>query len=167
MMCDMRYRLRRSRTEEDAAMPRTPSNRYPWGTETPGPRLRSTSAKARAGLEHVDEPGFHRIAERVDAAVQAIRPLVDTMEYVARAGLRVRGAGDDTVRGKDVSDAVREVRRALVALHASTALTQSACCEALVAAVTKLMGLADTGTEHGIAGTGESDPDDPWQAFGA
>ena len=99
--------------------------------------------------------------------LQAIRPLVDTLEFVARAGLRVRGRGDDTVHGKDVSEAVREVRRALAALYASTALTQSACYEALVAAVTTLMGLADTGSEHGIAGTGESDPDDPWQAFGA
>ena len=148
-------------------MPRNSSTRYPWGTETPGPRLRTTCAKARAGLEQVNEPGFHGIAERVDACVQSIRPLVDTMEYVARAGLRVRGADDDTVHGKDVSGAVRDVCQALVALHASTALTQSACCEALAAAVTNLMGLADTGIEHGIAGTGESDPDDPWQAFGA
>ena len=148
-------------------MPRNPTNRYPWGTETPGPRLRTTSAKARGGLEQLTEPGFHGIAERVDACVQAIRPLVDAMEYIARAGLRVRGADDDTVPGKHVSEAVREIRQALVALHASTALTQSSCCEALVAAVTKLTGLADTGVEHGIAGTGESDSDDPWQAFGA
>ena len=148
-------------------MPRNSSTRYPWGTETPGPRLRSACAKARAGLAQVDEPGFHRIAERVDAAVQATRPLIDTLEFLARAGLRVRRGDDDTVHGKDVSEAVRDVRRALVALHASTAPTQSARYEALVAAVTKVLSLADTGIEHGIAGTGESDPDDPWQAFGA
>ena len=38
---------------------------------------------------------------------------------------------------------------------------------ALVAAVETLMGLADAGVQHGIAGTGETDPNDPWQAFGA
>ena len=139
----------------------------PVGTETPGPRLRSAGAKARAGLEQVNEPGFHGIPKRVDAAVQAIRALVDSMEFVARAGLRPRERDENTVDGKDVFEAVREVRRALLALHATTALTQSAGYEALVAAVETLMRLADTGTEHGIAGTGESDPDAPWQAFGA
>ena len=148
-------------------MPRERRDRYPWGTETPGPRLRTTCAKARAALEQVSVPGFHAIAERVDAAVQAVRPLVDTMDYVARAGLRTAGKDAETVRGKDVSEAVREVREALVELHASNALTQSARYEALVGALETLIALADTAIQHGIAGTGETDPDDPWQAFGA
>ena len=149
-------------------MPRSPTPRYPWGTETPGPRLRATSARARTGLEQVDAPGFHHIAERVGAAVQSVRPLVETMEFVARSGLLRAGARDDeTVDGAQVLEAVRGVREALVALHASTALTQSTRYEALVAAVETLMGLADAGVQHGIAGTGETDPNDPWQAFGA
>ena len=148
-------------------MTRNPTPRYPWGTETPGPRLRATSAKARAGLEQVDTPGFHDIAEHVGAAVQSLRPLVDTMEYVARAGLRAGARDDDTVEGARVLDAVREVRETLVALNASTASTLTVRYEALVAAVETLAGLADTGVQHGIAGTGESDPNDPWQPFGA
>lgn len=148
-------------------MPRNPSHRYPWGTETPGPRLRTTRAKARSALDQVNAPGFHEIVERVHAAVQGVRPLVDTMDYLARAGLRTVGRDPENVQGKDVSEAVRAVRDALVALHASTALTQSTCYEALAGALETLMGLADTAIEHGIAGTGETDPDDPWQAFGA
>ena len=148
-------------------MPRNPSHRYPWGTETPGPRLRATCAKARSALEQANAPGFHAIVERVDAAVQGVRPLVDTMDYVARAGLRTGGKDAGSVQGKDVSGAVRAVREALIALHASTALTQSTRYEALVGALEALMELADTAVQHGIAGTGETDPDDPWQAFGA
>ena len=148
-------------------MPRNPPHRYPWGTETPGPRLRTTCAKARSALDQVNAPGFHEIAGRVQAAVQAVRPLVDTMDYLARAGLRTARKDAETVQGSNVYSAVRNVREALVALHASTALTQSTCYEALVGALETLMGLADTAIEHGIAGTGEADPDDPWQAFGA
>ena len=144
-----------------------PHARYPWGTETPGPRMRSTCIKARAALEQVDTPGFHRIAERVDAAVQSIRPFVDTMEYVARAGLRTGARNDETVQGSNVAEAAREVRKALHALQESTALTQTLRYKVLLGAVTGLMGLADIGIEHGIEGTGESDPDNPWQAFGA
>ena len=144
-----------------------PHARYPWGTETPGPRLRSTCAKARAALEQVDTPGFHRIAERVDAAVQSVRPFVDAMEYVARAGLRTGARNDKTVQGSNAAEVAREVREALHALQESTALTQTPRYEALLAVLTTLMGLADTGIEHGIEGTGESDPDNPWQAFGA
>ena len=55
----------------------------------------------------------------------------------------------------------------LAALDASSARTRSTCCEALVAAVDTLMGLADAGVQHDIAATGETDPNDPWQAFGA
>ena len=148
-------------------MARTASARYPWGHETPGPRLRTVCAKARTALEQVDAPGFHRIAGRVDAAVQAVRPLVDTMEFVARAGLRASAKSADTVPGTDVSDAVRLVRDALGALLESSASTQSARYGALVDALSQLMTLADTSVEHGIEGTGASDPDDPWQAFGA
>ena len=148
-------------------MSRNRRNRYPWGTETPGPRLRTTCAKARTGIEQVDAPGFDSIVERVKAAVQAVRPLVDTVEFVARAGLRVHATDAQTVPGADAAEAVREVREALAALAASTALTQSECYRAFAAAVEKLVTIAETGIEHGIAGTGAVDPLDPWQAFGA
>ena len=67
-----------------------PSTRYPWGTETPGPRLRASCARARTGIGQVDAPGHHKIAERIDTAVQAVRPLVETMEHVSRTGSRRR-----------------------------------------------------------------------------
>ena len=148
-------------------MTRNRRNRYPWGTETPGPRLRTTCTKARAGLEQVDAPGFDGIVERVKVAVQAVRPLVDTVEFVARAGLRVHANDEQTVSGADAAEAVREVRDALAALATSTALTQSDCYRVFAVAVEKLVTIAETGIEHGIAGTGAVDPGDPWQAFGA
>ncbi len=148
-------------------MIRNRRNRYPWGTETPGPRLRATCAKARGGLEQVDTPGFDGIVERVKVAVQAVRPLVDTMEYVARAGLRVHAPDEQTAPGAEAAAAVRDVREALAALAASTALTQSECYRVFAAAVDKLATIAETATDHGIAGTGAVDPGDPWQAFGA
>ena len=148
-------------------MARKTSNRFPWGRETPGRRLRTACDKARTALEQVDAPGFHRIPERVNAAVQAVLPLVETMEFVARAGLRTRARSADTVPGADVSTAVRTVREALAALLQSSASTQSARYEALVAALNAVITLAETGIEHGIEGTGTSALDDPWQAFGA
>lgn len=148
-------------------MPRNRRDRYPWGTETPGPRLRTSCAKARAALEKVDAPGFHRIVERVNGAVTVVRPLVDTVEFVARAGLRVHATDEQTVSGAEAAEAVREVREAVAGLAASTALTQSECYRVFAAAVEKLVTIAETGIEHGIAGTGAVDPGDPWQAFGA
>ena len=149
-------------------MKTAPSTRYPWGTETPGPRLRASCARARAGIEQVNAPGnHHQIAERIDAAVQALRPLVETAEYVSRAGLRARGTNKNAVSGTTVSEAVDAVREALSAMAASTATTLSAHFEAFVAAVETLVGLVDTGIELGIAGTGEAAPHDPWHAYGA
>ena len=148
-------------------MPRNSRIRYKWGTETPGPRLRTTCAKARAGLEQVDAPGFDGIVERVNGAVKAVHPLFEAVEFVARNGLRVHAADEQTVPGAEATEAVREVREALAALAVSTALTQSECYRAFVAAVEKLMTIAETGIKHGIAGTGAVDPGDPWQTFGA
>ena len=145
-----------------------PSTRYPWGTETPGPRLRASCARARTGLEQVNAHGNHHdIAQRIDAAVQALRPLVETMDHVARSGLRVRGSNRNAISGETVSDAVGAVRETLVAMSASTAATLSGHYEAFRAAVESLIGLAETGIEHGIAGTGEAEPQDLWHAYGA
>ncbi len=142
--------------------------RYPWGTETPGPRLNATCDKAEKGLKLVDQPGYRQITEHVDHAVQELRPLVDSMEFVARAGLlRPRAQPDDTVQGAQVLEAVRAVHEALVILNASTALTLGSRWEALAGAVETLIGLARAGAKHGIAGTGEADPNDPWQPFEA
>ena len=142
--------------------------RYPWGTETPGPRLTATRDRAAKGLKKVDQPGYKQITEHVNHAVKELRPLVQAMEFVARAGLlRPRARTDDTVQGAQVRDAVRAVHEALVALNASTALTLGANYEALAAAAETLIVLAKAGAEHGIAGTGENDPNDPWQPFDA
>ena len=148
-------------------MTRDRQNRYPWGSETPGPRLRTACTKAGARLKQVDAPGFDGIVKRVKAAVQAVRPLVDTVEIVARIGLRVHAPDERTVPGTEAADAVHEVREALAALAASTALTQSECYRAFVAAVEKLMTIAKTGTKHGITGTRAVDAGNPWQTFGA
>ena len=142
--------------------------RYPWGTETPGPRLRASCARARTGIEQVNAPGnHHQIAERIDAAVQALRPLVETLEYVSRAGLRVRGSHNQAISGATVSEAVSVVREGLLAMSTSTAGTVSGHFEALAAAVETLIGLAQSGSDLGITGTGQSPPHDPWHAYGA
>ena len=146
-------------------MPSQRAERYPWGSETPGPRLRNTCARTRTALEQANEAGFQGIATRVNAVVKAATPLDETMSHVAREGLRTVGKDAETVPGEDVSEAVRAVRETLVALHASTALTQSARYEAFVGALETLMGLADTGIKHGIRGTGAADPNDPWGTF--
>ena len=168
-------RLSRHVLSETHPMKPVSSTRYPWATETPGPRLRASCARARTGIEQVNAPGnHHQIAERIDAAVQALRPLVETAEYVSRAGLRARGTNKNAVSGTTVSGAVDAVREALSAMAASTApmkntaaITLSAHFEAFVAAVETLVGLVDTGIELGIAGTGEAAPHDPWHAYGA
>ena len=140
--------------------------RYKWGYESPGPRIRTACDKTREALAQVDAPGFHHIAKRVDAAVQAAHPLAETMEHAARAGLRTAARSAATVPGADVAAAVRAANEAVGALLESSASTQSARFEAFVEALNHLMTLADTGIEHGIEGTGASDPDDPWKAFG-
>ena len=146
----------------------TTSTRYPWGTETPGPRLRAACARARTGIEQVKSPGnHHEIAGRIDAAVQGLRPLVETMEYLARAGLRTRGSNKNAIAGTSVAKAVDAVREALAAMSGSTATTLSGHFDAFASAVEALIALSETGIELGIGGTGEAAPHDPWDAYGA
>lgn len=147
--------------------PSTPT-RYPWGTETPGPRLRATAARARTAIEQVQAPGNHRqIPDRIDAAVKGARPLVGALEHLARAGLRTRGSNKNAIAGASVSEAVNAVREALAAMAGSTATTLSGRFEAFATAVEALIGLGETGIEVGITGTGEVAPHDPWDAYGA
>ena len=146
-------------------MPRRTSTRRSQRREAPRRRLRTAFNKARIALEEVDAPGFHRIPERVNAAVNSVRPLVEIMESVARTGLRPLARSADRVAGTDVATAVRAVHEALAALIESSASTQSARYEALVVALNQLSALAESAIEHGIAGTGASDPNDPWKAF--
>ena len=149
-------------------MKTTSSTRYPWGTETPGPRLRAACARARTGIEQVTAPGTHRqIADRIDGAVQGLRPLVETMEYLARAGLRTRGSNKNALDGGTVAQGVEAVREALAAMAASTASTLSPHLEAFAGAVEALSALSESGIELGISGTGEAAPHDPWEAYGA
>ena len=145
-----------------------PETRYPWGTETPGPRLRAAAARARAGIEQVQAPGTHRqIPERIDAAVQGARPLVEALEHLARAGLRTRGSNKNAIAGASVSEAVDTVREALAAMAGSTAITLSGHFDAFASAVEALIGLSETGIEFGIAGTEKVAAHDPWDAYGA
>ena len=146
-------------------MARSRQLRYPWGTETPGPRLRITGDKSRVALKQVDAPGVKRIPERIGAAVEPIRLFVEAMEFVAREGLRTGARTDRTVQGADVAAALGEVYEALGPLAESSALTLTPRYEAFVGAVTRLLALADTAVEHGVEGTGGSDPTDPWRAL--
>ena len=146
-------------------MARKKRQQYPWGTETPGPRLRITGEKSRDALKRVDAPGVKRIPERIGAAVEPIRSFVEAMEYVAREGLRTGARSDRTVRGADVAAALGEVYEALGPLGASSALTLTPRYEAFVGAVTRLLALADTAVEHGVEGTGAPDPNDPWKVL--
>ena len=144
------------------------TKRYPWGTETPGPRLRADSARARTGIKQTNAPGTHRqIPERIDAAVQGVRPLVETTEHLARAGLRTRGSNKDAIAGTSVSEAVDAVREALAAMATSTATTLSGHFDTFASAVEALIALSESGIELGIAGTREVDLHDPWKAYGA
>ena len=149
-------------------MKTNPEPPYPWGTETPGPRLRATAARARTGIEQVQAPGTHRqIADRIDGAVQKLYPLVDALDHLARAGLRTRGSNKNAIDGRSVATAVEAVREALAAMAGSTATTLSGHFDAFATAVEALIALSETGIELGITGTGEADAHDPWKAYGA
>ena len=149
-------------------MKTTTSKRYPWGTETPGPHLRAACARARTGIEQVQAPGTHRqIADRIDGAVQKLRPLVEALDHLARAGLRTRGSNKNAIDGRSVATAVEAVREALAAMAASTAMTLSNHFEAYASAVEALIALSESGIKLGIVGTGEVDRHDPWNAYGA
>ena len=148
-----------------ATRPRT--ERYPWGAETPGPRLRTTSARAREVMAEVDAVGFHRITERVNAAVQGVRPLVDTMDYVGRAGLRGPARNENVVSGDAVAAALGAVNDSLPVLQDASALNLSTAYQQFATAVEALAALAETSIAQGVTGTGAVDVSDPWQAFGA
>ena len=142
-----------------------PRKKGPWGTtETPGARLRTTAAKARAGLEHVNTPGVRDVGARVSHAVTESRPLVETLEHIARQGCRGR-ASETPIAAEEVQGAVEAVRDTLVALAEASAATLSERYAAFAATLDTVLGLADAAQHRGVAGSGAVTRDDPWQAF--
>ena len=67
------------------------NTQYPWGTITPRERLRMLSEKLRTAMNDTKSSGFSDVADRVKAVVRASRSLVDTLEHLARVGLRPMG----------------------------------------------------------------------------
>ena len=113
-------------------------------------------------------PGTHRqIADRIDAVVPGLRPLVETLEYLARTGLRTRGSNKNALAGETVTEAVDAVREALATMASSSASTLSGHFEAFASAVEALIALSESGIELGIVGTGAAAAHDPWDAYGA
>ena len=137
---------------------------HPWGTETPGARLRSTAVRARAGLEAATAPGIRAIEARVSRAVTDSRALLEALEHIAREGFRGRGRDTPIPAGK-VEDAAGAVRDALVALADASAETLSERYAAFAGALGTVLELAESAQQRGIAGSGRTTRDDPWRAF--
>ena len=137
---------------------------YPWGKETPGARMRSTAAKARAGLEAVETPGFGDIDARVSRAVSESRTLLESLEHLARAGFRSR-AGETPIPAAEIKGAADAVRDAVVAMADASVVNVSERYAAYTSALDVLLGLVDAAQRRGIAGSGEPTRADPWTAF--
>lgn len=145
------------------------SSHYPWGTMTPRERLRALSEKLRSALNETQSSGFSDIAERVKAVVHASRPLVDTLEHLARAGLRPMGkqpdASDLPVSAAAVDAAVQSVNTSLGDVVSSSIHTSSERYQAFDAACEALLELAARAIKGGIAGSAPGSGRDPWKAF--
>ena len=142
-----------------------PRKTRPWkGNETPGTRLRTTAAKARAGLENVNTPGVRDIGARVSHAVTESRALVEALEHIAREGFR-RRASETPIGAEEVQGAVEAVRDTLGALAEASAATLSERYAAFAATLDTVLGLADAAQHRGVAGSGAITRDDPWKAF--
>ena len=142
-----------------------PRKTRPWkGSQTPGARLRTTAAKARAGLDNVNTPGVRDIGARVSHAVTESRALVETLEHIARQGFRGR-ASETPIGAEEVEGAVEAVRDTLVALAEASAATLSERYAAFAATLDTVLGLADAAQHRGVAGSGAITRDDPWKPF--
>ena len=137
---------------------------YPWGRTTPGMRLGATAERAQRGLEQAKAPGLAQLEERWTKAVRAAQPLVETLDYVSRAGFRGK-RGQESLSGADVAKATRAVHDALGAFVASTVFSVSERYEAFATAVEVLIGLAEKAGNRGVAGSGHVASDDPWETF--
>ena len=136
----------------------------PWGAETPGTRLRTTAAKARAGLKGVEVPGVRDVGERVSHAVTESRALVEALEYTAREGFRGRGS-ETPIGAEEVQVAVDALRDALIPLANATAVTLGERYGAFKSTLDTMLGLAEAAQLRGVAGTRNVTRDDPWHAF--
>ena len=142
---------------------------YPWGTVTPRERLRALSEKLRSAMQAAQAPGFRDIPERVQGVVHATRPLVDTLDYLAGAGLRPTHRGNAAaglpVACVAVFSAVESANDCLGALVSSTIHDASERYLAFIEACEALLEFADRAIQCGIAGGGAVPSGDPWKAF--
>ena len=98
----------------------TTSTRYPWGSETPGPRLRAACARARTGIEQVQAPGTHRqIADRTWRARATPEPTVALLRAPPATTPEPRPAPTavrvDALEGDELD--LDELKRMLIADH--------------------------------------------------
>ena len=146
-------------------MARRVSRRYPWGTQAPTSRIRDLSSKLTSAIADAEKGEFLDIRERAVGAVQAAAGLVQVVDHLAGAGLRVVGTEATPLPSTEVSTAVVEVREAVAALRGANVGTVSEVFRAFADAATRLIAVADTATKQGIEGTGESPDDDPFDYF--
>ena len=150
-------------------MPRTKATMYPWGSVTPRERLRALSEKLRSAMEAAQAPAFRDIPERVQVVVHATRPLVDTLEYLAGAGLRptTRGQASSAlpVASDAVFSAVESANESLGALVSSSVDDVSARYAAFAQSCDGLLELGEQAIQGGVAGGGSAPSADPWKAF--
>ena len=132
------------------------SRRYPWGTQSPTTRIRDLSTKTTVAIAATDEPGFAQTHDRVTAAVQATFALVQVVEHLATAGLRVVGTKATPLLSEEVSAAVDSVRAAVGTLAESTVVNQGEAFQQFCDAVTRMQALAEQATQRGVEGTGDS-----------
>ena len=138
--------------------------RYPWGTLAPRERLRVVCAKASQALDDAKVPGFGQVSDRVSAAVQASRPLVDALRFLSDAGLRSK-AGGDFLPADEVRDAVGRVDRAVSDLAAASVLELSEGYRGFSEAVNALLEVAEACKRRGIASPAAARAHDAWAAF--
>ena len=148
--------------------PRSPQ--YPWGTMTPRERLRTLSEKLRGAMKDTSEPGFFEILNRVQAAVHAVHPLVETMDHLSRSGLRPmnkKGASAaDSLPAADVASAVQSVNAALGGVVSASIHDATERYQAFADSSDALVELAARVIELGIAGSDPGAVERPWEAFG-
>ena len=133
------------------------NTQYPWGTITPRERLRMLSEKLRTAMNDTKSSGFSDVADRVKAVVRASRSLVDTLEHLARVGLRPMGkqhhASDLPVPAAAVDAAVQSHNTSLADVVWSSTHTLSERYQAFDAACEVLLDLAARAIKGGIAGS--------------
>ena len=138
---------------------------YPWGTIPPRQRLSHVSEKATKALDHAKAPGFGQVASHVTVSVQASRPLVEILQYLAGSGLRATSSEEKPLPCDAVNDAVQQVNQAVSELASSSVLTLSERYAAFAESVTALAALGAEASRRGVARPVAKSVEDGWATF--